>query len=347
MVPELDSQSPRQNEAPANPANTHPGTSPLAVRNLRGVTGPDPFTNGGHSLGKQVSTPPTPLPRYHKFHKLVKRTFTRLVQPAELGTAFAKPKLESEPLNALSATTSSDIFERSCTLLIVNSETPMHYLMENYTAPILDSTAELLTDPKVNYERIQLNCCGEDGEIINLGDDSGEDCDLFTPRSRLRLIISLSLMSCLDLSHCLTTKKKGMSRCLLRRDDPLSPSGTPGGAFFTHGSMSPTAAAGSYSLPTSPLAKPRHSPVLGPLDLESPVSDDALNATNTASNTTAAQNPNYLIDFYSFADICKTEDNCKGRKGSVFTILAQDRTLEFLRQALISQPSGAPAKVEE
>lgn len=204
---------------------------------------------------------PTPLPRYHRLHKLVKKTITKLVlgegEPSCLVLARGRQQLLL------------DIFERLCTSLIINTETPGHYSAENYVLPILDTTAELVTDPKVTYDHIQLNCCNVDEEL--LGDELAEDlADVFTLRLRSRLIISSSLMSCLDLGHCAKVRPK-----ILRtssRQEPLSPRSFPEVEF----------------------------------------------------------RDNYQIDFYSFAEMCHTEDKCKGRKGSVFTILAKDHANELL-----------------
>ena len=230
---------------------------------------------------------PLPLPRYHRLHKLVKRTLTRLVSlehgpgKSAMGAAGAAAALD-------------DIFERLCTLpVVINPETPAHYLTENYIPPILDTTAELITDPKVDYNLIQLNCCGDDGDAgAALGDELAADdgTELFTPRSRLRSIISTSLMSCLDPLHQ-PPKLKRVLRLSLRRDD---------GAWALPPALSPAL----------PFHKPQALPTISAVDRDDPLS--------------------HLIDFYSFADMCRTEG--KERKGLVFTILAQDHTNELLRE---------------
>lgn len=80
---------------------------------------------------------------------------------------------------------SSSIFERSLEAnshsIISNPETPLHYSIENYTSPILDTTTEILCDPKVDFKDVKLNCYCQD-----------------EPRPRSRSIISMSLINSLD-----------------------------------------------------------------------------------------------------------------------------------------------------
>ncbi|KAI5949850.1 hypothetical protein CANMA_005430 [Candida margitis] len=62
---------------------------------------------------------------------------------------------------------SSDIFERSVTngnplSNLTNPETPFHYNIENYTNPILDTTAEILVNPNIQLDQVKLNCYCDD-----------------------------------------------------------------------------------------------------------------------------------------------------------------------------------------
>lgn len=256
-----------------------PAPPPPAVLSYSGAPRAPPAP-----LATAATAVPIPLPRYHRLHKLVKRTLTRLVSLDPVG---AKGDGAAGAAAAL-----DDIFERLCTLpVVINPETPAHYSTENYIPPILDTTAELVTDPKVDYNSIQLNCCGDDADGAALGDDlAADDAELFTPRSRLRSIISTSLMSCLDPQHA-PPKPKRMLRLSSRRD---------GDGWALPPALSPAL----------PFHKPQALPIMSPSDREDPLS--------------------HLIDFYSFADMCMTEN--KERKGLVFTILAHDHTNELLRE---------------
>lgn len=77
----------------------------------------------------------------------------------------------------------SQIFERSLLSSFISAHTPNHFNLENFSSPILDSTAEIVLDPSVNYNTIKLNCY--------------DDNDSAVPRSRSRSIISNSLRNCL------------------------------------------------------------------------------------------------------------------------------------------------------
>ncbi|EGW30624.1 uncharacterized protein SPAPADRAFT_63452 [Spathaspora passalidarum NRRL Y-27907] len=78
------------------------------------------------------------------------------------------------------ASTSSDIFERSLETnnnprtFITNPETPLHYNLENFTSPILDTTTEILTNPKIKLEEVQLNCFCDDEDLIEVDQDATE-----------------------------------------------------------------------------------------------------------------------------------------------------------------------------
>lgn len=76
---------------------------------------------------------------------------------------------------------SSDIFERSVTngnplSNFANPETPFHHNIENYTSPILDTTAEILVNPNIQLEQVKLNCYCDD-DITSL-----PSCDSFKGR---------------------------------------------------------------------------------------------------------------------------------------------------------------------
>ncbi|KAI5960472.1 hypothetical protein KGF57_001943 [Candida theae] len=77
---------------------------------------------------------------------------------------------------------SSDIFERSVSngsLLckFTNPDTPFHHNIENYTSPILDTTAEILVNPNIQLEQVKLNCyCDDDGTSLpSLDSFKGKD----------------------------------------------------------------------------------------------------------------------------------------------------------------------------
>ncbi|KAG5419926.1 hypothetical protein I9W82_001806 [Candida metapsilosis] len=79
---------------------------------------------------------------------------------------------------------SSDIFERSVSngnplSHFTNPETPFHHNIENYTSPILDTTAEILVNPNIQLEQVQLNCyC--DNSNNNIDNDNNNNNDIPT-----------------------------------------------------------------------------------------------------------------------------------------------------------------------
>ncbi|KAI5956982.1 hypothetical protein KGF54_000601 [Candida jiufengensis] len=82
---------------------------------------------------------------------------------------------------------SSDIFERSVLnfnnsqnndskspfINLTNPETPFHYNIENYTSPILDTTTEILTNPNIKLDQVKLNCYCDN---LNSFDDTLFNC---------------------------------------------------------------------------------------------------------------------------------------------------------------------------
>lgn len=138
--------------------------------------------------------------------------------------------------------------------MLSNPETPLHYSIENYTSPILDTTTEILSNPKVDfYNDVRLKCFYEDEDEAddnsgpdlqakesNLSDkdkdtaeasddeqpkqytvNSGNDFE-FRPRSRS--IISLSLMSSFDQeepakrSKSISSHRRAISRTPTHRE---------------------------------------------------------------------------------------------------------------------------------
>ncbi|ODV77662.1 uncharacterized protein CANTADRAFT_23765 [Suhomyces tanzawaensis NRRL Y-17324] len=154
-----------------------------------------------------------PDDQHHKLHKFIKKTLHRLQTPKAVSPGGSS----TSSVGSIAGKTPSDIFERSleanATSILTNPETPSHYTTENYTNPILDTTTEILNDPKVDIQNIKLNCYGDE---IDSGGSSPE-ANIFTGinsrgasgklqrsessldfRPRSRSIISASLMSSLD-----------------------------------------------------------------------------------------------------------------------------------------------------
>ncbi|RLV82968.1 hypothetical protein JA9_003130 [Meyerozyma sp. JA9] len=74
---------------------------------------------------------------------------------------------------------------------------PMHHNTEDFVAPVLDTTTEVLSDPSIDMNDVEIVCpCDTD-------DDSEHDCAAVRPpvsrsRSRSRSIISMSLRQCIS-----------------------------------------------------------------------------------------------------------------------------------------------------
>lgn len=158
---------------------------------------------------------PSPSEYPHRLHKFIKKSLHRIYYPGkcECGgqegkrntvgpqsnttledgqstrvSSFDRPGCECRnhpTTHGLHEHSSSSIFERSLEsnshFIISNRETPLHYSIENYVSPILDTTTEILSDPKVDFKDVKLNCYCED-----------------EPRPRSRSIISMSLINSLD-----------------------------------------------------------------------------------------------------------------------------------------------------
>lgn len=104
-----------------------------------------------------------------KCHKFVKRALNKLsLSPCSQPTNFTPTSLSNSIISTTSS--SSDIFERSLEnnyekIFLTNPEIPSHYNLENYTSPILDTTTEILTNPKINLDQVKLNCfCDEEDD---------------------------------------------------------------------------------------------------------------------------------------------------------------------------------------
>lgn len=152
-----------------------------------------------------MSTTDTPK----KLHKFIKKTLHKI--------STSKPNEDHN---------NDNIFERSAGLLrtlLSNPETPLHCSTEDYISPILDSTTEMIRNPNVDLSSVRLNCLEEtspdgisDEEDNYFNQQEGCACggSEFSPRSRLRSIISTSLMTCLEGEDC---KRKGNVSPLARR----------------------------------------------------------------------------------------------------------------------------------
>lgn len=129
-----------------------------------------------------------------RLHRILNFTLNKL-----LLTSPPRPPREYSTSSLISS--QSQIFERSINLSgFISPETPQHYNLENFTNPILDTTTELIADPKFSYKHIKLNCYDEEVDE--------EEEEAFIPRSRSRSIISNSLMN--SLGGC---KHEKMSCC--------------------------------------------------------------------------------------------------------------------------------------
>lgn len=165
----------------------------------------------------------------HKLHRFIKRTLHEL---------NPKGKAGASTLSLQEHDATQSIFERSIEsglsrTHLLNPETPLHCTTEDFTAPILDSTAEMIRNPNVDLSCVKLNCLSDEGEDSDdplssrHADEDEEDeprhyyedggnHEYFGPyRLRSRSIISTSLMTCLE--HGDDKKKCGSTSPLMRR----------------------------------------------------------------------------------------------------------------------------------
>ncbi|RLV88970.1 hypothetical protein JA1_005420 [Spathaspora sp. JA1] len=114
-----------------------------------------------------------------KNHRFVKKTLNEL----SFTPVVCHNSISMNNSITSSTSSSSDIFERSLETnnsrtFITNPETPSHYNLENYTSPILDTTTEILTNPKIKLDQVKLNYFCDDDEYIEIDpNDTGEDTE--------------------------------------------------------------------------------------------------------------------------------------------------------------------------
>ncbi|ABN67498.2 predicted protein [Scheffersomyces stipitis CBS 6054] len=288
---------------------------------------------------------------HHKIHKFIKRTFHRLYYPNEeatpggvtsptksIGSTSMLPKEQS------SSNSSSYIFERSLEsnasrTILNNPETPSHYLLENYTNPILDTTTEIISNPNLDfYNDVKLNCYCED--------DCAED-HVGEPRPRSRSIISSSLISSFD-HHNNSSKSKILSdedgevqEEEEGEEDEEDEEYNDDDSKSRHSHHQSKSKRSSFSAPSIASSRTASGAV-------SPLTKRSISFVKTSlpAPMTPAGNPNasrtgsngQTIDFYSFADMINNEDfeegeiaankvsetNSQFRKGSFTTMSVKD-----------------------
>lgn len=234
----------------------------------------------------------------------------------------------------------SDIFERS----IESQRQPRHssfsgtpYVLhtEDYVAPVLDSTAEILTDPDVGYDKVELVCCDYDcgcdspnstscdtstktgntaagtaaanptsaaasGAAVRNGSSSSYLGRLVSAsmvplcRGRSRSIISTSLMSCIASSSSSTSAASGSGGIDL--------------LVLPQASFSPPSASHGFSPGLSPSSPHR---LMGPQPHRTtPYGSLVRTSCTSAISLSPSQQmfrPDYVINFYSYADMLSSE----------------------------------------
>lgn len=231
----------------------------------------------------------------------------------------------------------SDIFERSIESQRQSRHssfngTPYVLHTEDYVAPVLDSTAEILTNPDVGYDRVELVCCDYDCDCDRPNSTS---CDTSTKtgstaagtaaaapanteaaerdgsvssnlgrlvsasmvplyRGRSRSIISTSLMSCIASSFSSTSAASGTGGI----DQVVLP----------QASFSPPSASHSFS-PGLPPSSPHR--LVGPQPHRTtPYGSLVRTSCTSAISLSPSQQmfrPDYVINFYSYADMLSSE----------------------------------------
>ncbi|CCE85830.1 Piso0_005465 [Millerozyma farinosa CBS 7064] len=235
----------------------------------------------------------------------------------------------------------SDIFERSIESQRQSRHssfngTPYVLHTEDYVAPVLDSTAEILTNPDVGYDRVELVCCDYDcgcdrpnstscDTSTNTGSTAADTAaapsasaeaaerdgsassylgrSMSAPmvpmyRGRSRSIISTSLMSCIASSSSSTSATSG--------------SGGGEQAFSPQVSFSPPTASRTFSPGSSPSSP--HRPVGPQPHRTTPYGSLVRTSCTSAIPSSPSQSmfrPDYVINFYSYADMLSSEHSSR------------------------------------
>ncbi|CAK9440088.1 uncharacterized protein LODBEIA_P41880 [Lodderomyces beijingensis] len=193
-----------------------------AIRHHQSLTTPEKKNHQQPSQSSQSQSQSQAQPRLHH------QSQSQQSQSQNLLAMSSPPASRHHNSVASCSSSSSDIFERSVSnndhlTCLSNPETPIHYNIENYTSPILDTTTEILTNPNIQLDQVRLNCYCDEITLAkgnnflyrshtgthtspeNSSQNSVTPADLSPPvslsptlRPRARSIISQSIISTLD-----------------------------------------------------------------------------------------------------------------------------------------------------
>lgn len=174
---------------------------------------------------------------------------------------------------------------------------PSHHSMEDYIAPVLDSTAEILTDPTLNYDDVQIVCCcdedDEEGEET-LNETKRQDENPFIRRQSLPNIYKSRSNS---KSRSRSRSRSIFGTTLLNSINVPCTSPSSPTAGLSRSSKSTT------SLYSRPALSPSHSHH----HIFHNNTDQLISSKLQSHYKQPSQTPTKVIDFYSFADVCLNE----------------------------------------
>lgn len=169
---------------------------------------------------------------------------------------------------------------------------PSHHSIEDYIAPVLDLTAEILTDPALDYKNVQIVCCCDEDD-----DEEAEEPVDSNPFNRRKSLPNIYKSRSNSRTRSRSRSIIGNSLLHSFSASPTSPSSPTG---LSRSSKSTTSL---YSrAPSSPTpAHPHH--LFHSATTDHPLISSKLQAHYGQH----PHSPTKTIDFYSFADICNSE----------------------------------------
>lgn len=145
-VNELSGNVPKEDSVEARMAGTQAGQESLNRRQ----------STGHHSRSKKLHQVSSPI--LSSSSDIFERSAGGTISPLSLLTNFNVEKRNGR---------SYSIASNASALSSVNGYIPSHHNIEDYIAPILDSTTEIVADPRVDMKDVELVCCESEDDYDN------------------------------------------------------------------------------------------------------------------------------------------------------------------------------------